>query len=180
MVNLLAGFCHLMHCSTIVEPRGGSDDSNERPDIQMDLMQCTLLADVTIAHPTCKSYRNLVAQKRSPDCVGDASAARKNKKYAEDARLHNKTFSPFVLYTYGGFHATALTVIQSMIKSLEPTRCLLSTAAWRQKLMQSIAIAVQRGNGRHHGVCATARSRGDARPSCSTHPLGARTGSALR
>ena len=46
----------------------------------MDLMQCTLLADVTIAHPTCKSYRNLVAQKRSPDCVGDASAARKNKK----------------------------------------------------------------------------------------------------
>ena len=153
VVSLLAQFCSLMGCPSRVEPVGCSDDSNERPDIQMDLMDVTVLADVTITHAAAKSHRKAVAAQRSADCVGAASEARKNKKYAEDARQQHKQFLPFVLYTYGGFHRTALAVISAMANSLEPARCLLSVAAWRQQLMQSIAIAIQRGNA---GIMVTA------------------------
>jgi hypothetical protein len=146
VVNLLAQFCSLMGCPSRVEPSGCSDDSNERPDIQMDLMDDTVLVDVTVTHGTAKSHRRAVAAQRSADCVGDASETRKNRKYADDARQQHKKFLAFVLYTYGGFHRTALTVINAMVNSLEPARCLLSPAAWRHQLMQSIAIAIQRGN----------------------------------
>jgi len=153
VVSLLAQFCSLMGCPSRIEPLGCSDDSNERPDIQMDLMDDTVLADVTITHAAAKSHRKAVAAQRSADCVGDASETRKNRKYAEDARQQHKKFLPFVLYTYGGFHRTALTVISAMANSLEPARCLLSPAAWRHQLMQSIAIAIQRGNA---GIMVTA------------------------
>jgi Reverse transcriptase (RNA-dependent DNA polymerase) len=146
VVSFLAQFSNLMSCPCRMEPLGCSADTNERPDIRMDLMNDTLLVDVTITHPTAKSHRNAVAARRSADCIGDASEARKNKQYAQDAGRQHKSFLPFVLYTYGGFHRSALAVIAAMTSSLEPARCLLSRAAWRHQLMQSIAIAVQRGN----------------------------------
>ena len=146
VVCCLAQFSNLMSCPCRMEPLGCSADTNERPDIRMDLMNDTLLVDVTVTHPTAKSHRNAVAARRCADCIGDASEARKNKQYAQNARQQHKSFLPFVLYTYGGFHRSALAVIAAMTSSLEPARCLLSRAAWRHQLMQSIAIAVQRGN----------------------------------
>jgi len=41
---------------------------------------------------------------------------------------------------------TALMVISRMTEALDPARCLLSATEWKQMLMRSIAIAVQRGN----------------------------------
>jgi hypothetical protein len=70
----------------------------------------------------------------------------KDNNYAAMAQAIDMEFIPFVLYTYGGFHSSALKVIQKMAESLDPACCLLSHTEWKRMLMQHIAIAVQRGN----------------------------------
>jgi hypothetical protein len=127
------------------EPAALCHDSNKRPDIQIDLPARTLLSDVTISHPSTKSFRT-VAAKRGVEAVGDEREVEKDNNYAAMAKAIDMEFIPFVLYTYGGFHSSALKVIQRMAESLDPACCLLSRAEWKRMLMQHIAIAVQRGN----------------------------------
>jgi hypothetical protein len=63
-------------------------------------------------------------------------------------------FSSIVLYTYGGFHRSALAFIQKLVRSVDTAACLISQAEFKASLMQHIAIAVQRGNAdimiQHH------------------------------
>jgi hypothetical protein len=145
VLNVLARFCSLMQVLARTEPAALCHDSNKRPDIQIDLPAETLLSDVTISHPSTKSWRK-VAAKRGVEAVGDEREVEKDDKYAAMAKAIDMEFIPFVLYTYGGFHSSALKVIQKMAESLDPACCLLSRAEWKRMLMQHIAIAVQRGN----------------------------------
>ena len=147
VVYLLAQFCRLMLVSARTEPAELCHDSNKRPDIQVDLPDQTLLSDVTITHPSTKAWRKTTAHhKRTVDPVGDRREADKNESYVDMARNNDMEFIPFVLYTYGGFHSSALAVVSKMVAALEPARCLLSASQWKHQLMASIAIAVQRGN----------------------------------
>jgi hypothetical protein len=145
VLNVLARFCSLMQVLARTEPAALCHDSNKRPDIQIDLPARTLLSDVTISHPSTKSWRT-VAAKRGVEAVGDEREVEKNTNYSVMAQAIDMEFIPFVLYTYGGFHSSALKVIQRMAESLDPACCLLSRAEWKRMLMQHIAIAVQRGN----------------------------------
>jgi hypothetical protein len=134
-----------MQVSARTEPAALCHDSNKRPDIQIDLPARTLLSDVTISHPSTKSWRD-VAAKRGVEAVGDEREIEKNSNYSVMAQAIDMEFIPFVLYTYGGFHSSALKVLRKMAESLDPACCLLSRAEWKRMLMQHIAIAVQRGN----------------------------------
>jgi len=147
VLNILAQFCRLMLVSARIEPAELCHDSNKRPDIQVDLPDKTLLSDVTITHPSTKAWRKTAAHhQRSVDPVGDRRETDKNEAYVDMADSNDMEFIPFVLYTYGGFHSSALAVVRKMVAALEPARCLLSASQWKHQLMASIAIAVQRGN----------------------------------
>ena len=127
------------------EPAGLHSDDQRRPDIQLDLPEATLLGDVTISHPSARSWQK-VASIRGVEAVGDAREAEKNHLYADMAQQREMQFGAIVLYTYGGFHSSALRFISQMAKAVDPATCLTSPAQWKQELMQQIAVAVQRGN----------------------------------
>ena len=56
-------------------------------------------------------------------------------------------FGSIVLYTYGGFHRSALSFINKLADSVDTATCLLSRADFKRTLLlQHIAIAMQRGN----------------------------------
>jgi Reverse transcriptase (RNA-dependent DNA polymerase) len=145
VLAVIARSCRVMMVNVRTEPRGLAGGSEQRPDIQVDLPGTSILGDVTIVHPTAKSYRKLVV-KRGVEAMGDKSAAGKDKSYHDMAADIDMRFYPIVLYTYGGFHKSALSFITQLVDSFDPLLSLLSRAEFKQSLMRHIAIAVQRGN----------------------------------
>jgi hypothetical protein len=144
VLQTFARFCSLLQAPVRCEPAGLDHESNKRPDIQVALPTRTLLGDVTITHPATRTWSKLTT-KHGVDAVGDMADARKAAKYAEMAAAIDMEFQAIVLYTYGGFHKSAISFIGKLTESLDPATCLISRAAFRQQLKQHIAIAVQRG-----------------------------------
>lgn len=144
MLEVLYRFCSLMQAPVRTEPSHLDHSSDKRPDIQVALAEGTLLGDVTIIHPSAKTSRKLAA-KKGVEAVGDLSDARKMGKYAQIAANIDMEFLPIVLYTYGGFHKSALRFIDRLTESLDTATCLMSRADFKQELKKHIAIAVQRG-----------------------------------
>jgi hypothetical protein len=161
VLSRIAHFARLLGVTPRVEPAGLHSDDRRRPDIQLDLPEVTLLGDVTISHPLAKSWQKVAASARGVEAVGDAREAEKNDLYADMAKECEMEFGAIVLYTYGGFHASALTFIQRMAKAVDPATCLTSPSRWRRELMEHIAIAVQRGNAEIM-ITAAQRLRGKA------------------
>jgi hypothetical protein len=144
VVNIIDRFCRLMQVNARPEPAKLDHDSKKRPDLEIHLPGETLLCDVTISHPSSKSWRKLAA-KRTVEAVGDRREIEKDNKYAEMAAVIDMKFHPIVLYTHGGFHKSALRFIHKLVGALDPATSLLSRAEFKEALMQHIAIAVQRG-----------------------------------
>jgi hypothetical protein len=145
ILSIIARFCQLILLAVRTEPGGLDHSSNKRPDLQISLPDRTLLGDVTITHPSSKSYRDAAVTKGIA-AVGDISAGRKGEKYDKLASLAEMDFLPIVLYTYGGFHRSATKFIKSLVDSLDPATSLVSRLEFKQALKEHIAIAVQRGN----------------------------------
>jgi hypothetical protein len=145
VVSRLAHFARLINITPRIEPAGLAADDDRRPDIQLDLPDVTLLGDVTISHPLARVWKGKVAS-RGVEVVGDARETEKDDLYADMAEQLDMEFSAFVLYTHGGFHASAMRFIKKMGRAVEPATCLTSYTQWKQDLMEHIAIAVQRGN----------------------------------
>jgi hypothetical protein len=134
-----------LHLTPRTEP-GDLDPARERrPDIQIDLPEVTLLADVTVSHPNAKKWRRMAAM-RGVESVGDSRQAEKDDLYTPMTEALDMEFSPFVLYTYGGFHKSALSFIRRLGSALDPATSLISHTKWKKDLMEHIAVAVQRGN----------------------------------
>jgi hypothetical protein len=87
-----------------------------------------------------------VTSSRGVEAVGDSRQAEKDDLYADMAERIDMKFGAFILYTYGGWHKSALSFIKQMGSALDPATCLTSYNRWKQDLMEHIAIAVQRGN----------------------------------
>jgi hypothetical protein len=155
-----------LHLRPRIEPGDLDPDKERRPDIQLDLPDVTLLGDVTISHPDAKRWRHTAAS-RGVEPVGDSRQAEKDEAYTPMAAALGMQFSAIVLYTYGGFHHTALSFIRHLGRALDPATCLVSHTKWKKDLMEHIAVAVQRGNADimiQHSV----RLRGMAWPIRST------------
>lgn len=89
------------------------------------------------------------SNERAVEAVGDARCVEKDGKYApmvEALRADGLSveFSPFVLYTYGGFHKSALSFIDKLGAAHDPAVALVSLSAWKEELKDRIAIYVQR------------------------------------
>jgi hypothetical protein len=145
VLQVIAHFCRLMQVTTLLEPAELCHAADKRPDIQVNLPDVTLLADVTISHPSNKTWRKVTA-KRSVEAVGDHREAEKDDSYTSLAAANDMVFKAIVLYTYGGFHRSALAFIKQLADALDPLSCLLSRTEWMRALKAHIAIAVQRGN----------------------------------
>jgi hypothetical protein len=145
VLSRLTHFARLLNVEARVEPAGLHPDDRRRPDIQLDLPNGILLGDVTVSHPLAKSWRK-VAATRGVEAVGDAREAKKDGLYADMAKDCGMQFTAIVLYTYGGFHSSALKFITAMSKAVDPDTCLTSPSRWKQDLMEQMAVAVQRGN----------------------------------
>ena len=145
VVNILSRFARLNGVVSLTEPVDLDADSNKRPDLEIHLPKKTLLVDVTIVHPSAQSYRAAVA-KRGVEAVGDQRDAGKHGKYDAMAARHVMDFAGFVLYTLGGWHKSAIRVLNAMKQAVEPVYCPLSPLEWAYQLKDHIAIAVQRGN----------------------------------
>jgi hypothetical protein len=143
VVRLLADAAALLKVPARVEPYNLCDDNDSRPDVQLDLPECSLLLDVTISHPCADSWRAATAA-RGVEAVGDARCAEKDSHYAPLADALGVYFAPFVLYTYGGFHKSALSVIEQLGAAYDPAVALVSLSAWKQELKDRIAMCVQR------------------------------------
>jgi hypothetical protein len=78
------------------------------------------------------------------EAVGDARSAEKDDTYAPMAEALGVRFSPFVLYTYGGFHSSALSFIKQMAAAYDPAVALVSLSEWKDDLKNRIAVCVQR------------------------------------
>ena len=126
-----------------VEPHQLCEDDALRPDIQLDLPDYTLLGDVTVNHPNALSWRKKAA-KRGVAAVGDERAKQKDDKYAAMAKVVDAEFSAFVLYTYGGFHRSALSFIDKLAAGCDPAVALVPLADWKDDLKDRIAVCVQR------------------------------------
>jgi hypothetical protein len=81
-------------------------------------------------------------------------------------------FSPFVLYTYGGFHKSALSFIDMLGAAHDPAVALVSLSAWKEELKDRIAICTQRhtaniliDDARRARMASIARRRRGARRS---------------
>jgi hypothetical protein len=119
VLNCLALFARMLNTQPRIEPAGlHSDDA--QPDIQLDLPDVTLLGDVTISHPLAKSWQKHAASARGVEAVGDVREAGKDGLYANMAADCDMEFCAIVLYTYGGFHASALKFIARMAKAVDP------------------------------------------------------------
>jgi hypothetical protein len=144
VVNVFAAVCPLIHCPVRVEPAGLDRTDKKRPDMCIHTPSGSLLVDVTIIHPTAKSYSRRVA-KHGVAAVGDKADKSKINKYADMTADLDYEFHSVVLYTYGGFHSSALKLINRLADSVDETTCLMSRARFKQSLMEKVAIAVQRG-----------------------------------
>jgi len=143
VVRILKGAADLLQIPARVEPYNLCEDTNLRPDIQFDLPEVTVLSDVTISHPNALRWR-AVAANRGVEAVGDARGAEKDAKYGDMARTLEVEFSPFVLYSFGGFHKSALSVINQLGAASDPAVSLISVAAWKNDVKDRIAVCVQR------------------------------------
>jgi hypothetical protein len=85
-----------------------------------------------------------MAAARGVEAVGDARCAEKDDHYVPMADALGVRFAPFVLYTYGGFHKSALSVIEQLGAAYDPAVALVSLSAWKQELKDRIAVCVQR------------------------------------
>src|SRR6185437_14759154 len=145
VVRLLENASDLLQIPARTEPTNLCDDSRLRPDIQFDLPELTLLSDVTISHPCAAKWRSKAAARGVEAAVGDARATEKTDYYAELTAALEAEFLPFVLYSYGGFHKSALSVIDKLgAAASDPAVALVSLTAWKKELKDRIAIQVQR------------------------------------
>jgi Reverse transcriptase (RNA-dependent DNA polymerase) len=141
VLNRLAHFARALNVLPHIEPAGLASEDERRPDIQLDLPAVTLLSDVTVSHPVAKTWQK-VAASRGVEAVGDSRQAEKDNLYADMAEQIDMKFVAFVLYTYGGFHDSALSFIKQMGSAVDPATCLTSHNRWRQDLMEHVAIVV--------------------------------------
>ena len=96
---------------------------------------------MTVSHPSARTWQK-VAASRGVEAVGDAREAEKNDLYADMAQECEMRFGAIVLYTYGGFHRSALQFISQMAKAVDPATCLTSPSRWKQELMEHMAICL--------------------------------------
>ena len=145
VLDVVAKYCKLIDVAVTLNPASESHLDDRRADVEVYLPDRTIVGDVTVSHPSTKTWRKKVARS-GVHVVGDAREAAKVSAYQAMAALHDKEFQAIVMYTYGGLHPSAKRFLKAICDSLDPALCLLSHSDFKAELHAHIAIALQRGN----------------------------------
>ena len=94
--EVVAKYCKLIDVAVALNPAGESDLDERRADIEVYLPGRTIVGDVTVSHPSVKTWRARVARS-GVHIVGDKREAAKMKVYQEMAELHDKEFQAIVI-----------------------------------------------------------------------------------
>jgi hypothetical protein len=78
------------------------------------------------------------------EAVGYARSVEKDDTYVPMVEALGVRFTPFVLYTYGGFHRSALSTVEQLGAAYGPAMALVSPSAWKEGLKDRIAVCVRR------------------------------------
>ena len=142
----------------LVNNRGDRPADNHINDISGIIPNTSLWIDYTIPSPfaahcfdeSCSVY----------GAATDKSANKKLSNAADVARLSDARFIPFVIATTGGFHDSALDVVE-LLAQARSTRWNLNLNQVRQLVIDQIAVCVQRGNARmwQEATCSRSGSR---------------------
>ena len=91
VLAVITRFCRLMLYNVRTEPTDLCNDSERRPDIQIDLPNKTILGDVTITHSAARTWRKVVVTP-SIQAVGDARQKEKDDQYGAMAAALDMQF----------------------------------------------------------------------------------------
>jgi hypothetical protein len=118
-----------------------------RFDILAIFSHRTIALDVSVPHPTCRTY--LSAPRLTVEgAVAARAEAAKATSYADEARDIGASFYPFVIETFGHFGSRASSLLRSLselrTETSPPTS--LSEATLLSLAVTACSVAVQRGN----------------------------------
>jgi hypothetical protein len=149
IVNLLARFFKRAGALVRVEAKV-MGQSRIRPDLEIILPDQTLLVDIAVAHPAAPSRKST-----RPLATARIIENAKSTKYAGVASARGGKFLAFIFETYGAYGRQALDILKSL-QSLMSRLSLASPPMARSSIIETLSIALQRGNAlvSHTGALA--------------------------
>ena len=129
-------------CSRL-EPNGLSEDDRKRPDLELFFDHIHQLVDVTIGHPTCRSYLN---KAQEPLATAELAASNKLNKYRTMGAQLQAEIVPFAIESFGGFSRTAQDFIDNLAHFASNRSTLFQKDELIRDFISSLSVAVQRGN----------------------------------
>lgn len=144
VTNLIAQTIRGIGGVACVEPARLDVDTRKRPDIRIVVEGKVLLVDVTIRHPTAASHID-----KAQVALGAAKAAEESKlrKYQSMAEHQGARFVAFACETYGAIGESAQRLIAAIGIAADDLLVGGSRASSvRRELVDSISVAIQRGN----------------------------------
>jgi len=135
---------------SVIEPTNLHPDNNLRPDQRIILNDKEYILDVSIIHPTCKTYLQYDYSKR-PLGSAENRAMEKSLKYHElmSARnLHEKKseFIPFIMETYGGISKLGQQFMKDIYLFSQNNQSIWTSDEIKFILRFNLSISLQRGN----------------------------------
>lgn len=124
-----------------VEPAGYCERDNRRPDVFAVLNGRPTFIDVGVVHPSAPSHRN-----KKPFAAAESYVKQKVDKYRELAERNDAVIIPFIVETGGGYTDQAKYVVDDIVAHAHDHAAAFTAESIRDELMDTIAIAIQRGN----------------------------------
>jgi hypothetical protein len=124
------------------EVRGLQAGSDLRPDLQIVYPGQHVLTDVAVVHPGAHARR----QPENSTATAKKMAGEKRTKYAAIASRHDAELIPFVVETCGGLGPDAMALLDVISGAASEHLSLWSQEDAAKEMLNSVAIAVQKGN----------------------------------
>lgn len=126
-----------------LEPNGLSEDDRKRPDLELFLGHIHQLVDVTIVHPTCRSY---LIRAQHPLAITEKAASNKLTKYSVMGSQLQAKIIPFAIESFGGFSQSAQDFVSTLAHYASNYSTLFEKNELIRDFISAIAVAVQKGN----------------------------------
>ena len=143
VVKCIKYYAEIAGACSRLEPNGLSEDGRKRPDLELFLGHIHQLIDVTIVHPTCRSY---LKKAQEPLVIAEMAATNKLSKYSNMSIQLQAKIVPFAIESFGGFSQSAQNFISTLAHFASNHSTLFHKKELIRDFISSISIAVQRGN----------------------------------
>ena len=134
----------LMGLPARLEPVGLDPETDKRPDLLLTLPGRLIITDVSVAHSLAPgSLRSRISQ-TTLGCARHMEGI-KRRHYADLVALRHYQLHPFVMESCGGMGPAAERLVEIMAEAGEAHLRMWAKEDIARELMESVAIAVQRG-----------------------------------